>query len=347
MPSTSGWSTITPHHQSVGVGRLVVALAHADGVEAVVGVQPLRGQRCRRRPPAAPSWLRAAMPRRAAPPAAAGPSPCRCRSRRTAMFCTHASVSDHGQPGVPDDRRSAAGHQVPVAVGELVPEHRGRPLLDTEQVGLDRQQLLDVPPAHRFQPRRSCSRQRRLAGAGRDGVGAAQVQRGQRLARRDAQYPGGGQRGEARPPEGTGARRGPVPRARRRTAAPRRRPRTPPRSCPHRTVGRRPARSAARRPRRPPSRPRAAARRWRPAPDPPPSRHAQPSASSEHTPYAGMPSVSASAAAVTSPTRSPVKGPGPTPGHHGGQVARARPRRPAARPRSPGRAARRAPARPR
>src|SRR5581483_11270336 len=35
--------------------------------------------------------------------------------------------------------------------------------------------------------------------------------------------------------------------------------------------------------------------------------------SSEHTPYAGMSSVSASVAAVTRPTRSPVNGPGPTP----------------------------------
>src|SRR5262245_21512331 len=38
-----------------------------------------------------------------------------------------------------------------------------------------------------------------------------------------------------------------------------------------------------------------------------------PIASSEHTPYAGIASVSASAAAVTSPTRKPVNGPGPTP----------------------------------
>ena len=40
---------------------------------------------------------------------------------------------------------------------------------------------------------------------------------------------------------------------------------------------------------------------------------AQPIASSVPTPYAGIASESASAAAVTSPTRSPVKGPGPTP----------------------------------
>ena len=35
--------------------------------------------------------------------------------------------------------------------------------------------------------------------------------------------------------------------------------------------------------------------------------------SSEHSPYAGIPSASLIAFAVTMPTRSPVKGPGPRP----------------------------------
>src|SRR5690348_7629207 len=42
IPSTSGWSTIAPHHHRIRVARLVVPAPDTDRREAVLVVEPLR-----------------------------------------------------------------------------------------------------------------------------------------------------------------------------------------------------------------------------------------------------------------------------------------------------------------
>src|SRR5689334_21626152 len=145
MPSTRGSSLITPHHQRVGVRRLVVPATHADGLEAVVVVEPLGrtvvhghlqedgraaprgglGQQGLHQPPADPVPL-------AVPP------------YREVLY-SRLPVAQR-QPRVPDDlavglltRTASDVHPIEVAIGKFVPEHRRRPLLGAEQVRLHRQ----------------------------------------------------------------------------------------------------------------------------------------------------------------------------------------------------------------
>ena len=266
--------------------------------------------------------------------------PRRWASRRTAMFCTHASLGC--RPASPAYPRTCRRRRARRRSGGRWPARsRTSPARPLSRRRTGRPRSAAPRRCATSGIARSASRQHRLAG------GRLRPRRG-----------GAGRAGSA-------ARRAPCRRTRSaasaanarrlrvarlvahrqaedvaRSAARRRRPR-PSRRSPRSTAGRRgdvAGRAAARR--RvvdAPSRPPGVARRWRPAR----SRRARPRASSEHTPYVGMPSAWPMLAAVTRPTRRPVNGPGPRPATIApGRAGRRRPVRAPPRSRAP--AARRA-----
>src|SRR5256886_14260334 len=147
VPRTRGSSGIASHPHRIRVARLVVAAPDAYRREPVPVVKSLcrtvvhRDLQQNRAYPL-PFGL-GEQRRQQCPPDAL---PLLVRAYRDVLYPCLAVA--HAQPGVPDQLGARQRDDVEVPVGEFVPEHRGGPALGAEQVGLDRFQRRDVPPAH-------------------------------------------------------------------------------------------------------------------------------------------------------------------------------------------------------
>src|SRR3954453_5843151 len=168
-PGTRGSSGTTHHHQGVGVAGLVVAAAHADRLEVVPGVQPLcRGivhrdlEQCLAHAP--PGRLGQQRLEQLPPDSVPLTRPADRDVLHPRLRPVH-----NGQTGIAGDRAVLQRDQVVGALGELVPEHRRRPLLRPEQITLDRHHLGDVPPAEASQRAhcRTCLRVAATTASGR------------------------------------------------------------------------------------------------------------------------------------------------------------------------------------
>src|SRR5690349_10255663 len=149
IPRTRGSSGTAHHHQGVGVAGLVVAAPDPDGLEVVGGVQPLGGSIVDGdlQQHLAPAGLGEQRLQQLPPdPATLGP-PVDGDVLHPGLL-----LVDDRQTRIPGDLVVLLGDQIEVPLGQLVPEHGGRPLLRAEQLLLDRQHLGDVPPAEPRDP---------------------------------------------------------------------------------------------------------------------------------------------------------------------------------------------------
>src|SRR5689334_5746743 len=134
------------HHQRVGAAGLVVAPAAADRDEAVPLVQPLRHgvvhPDVEQHPARAGRGQQIPQQRRADPATLHVPGDANREHVRL--------VAEDRQPCVPDHRAvEQRDHVVPgVGLGQLVPERGRRPALLGEQLVLQPEHRLDVPPPH-------------------------------------------------------------------------------------------------------------------------------------------------------------------------------------------------------